>query len=91
MRVGKPVALGVIVTIMTGAFGDTLVGTVVVVATARAARALAAFVGREAVVVALAVWMVSTIVVAAAKSASRGSDAVWALLVAAAAAGVWLV
>ena len=81
MRVGKPVALVVIATIMAGAFGDTLVGTV----------SAAALVGREAVVVALAVWMVSTLVVAAAKSVSRGSDTVWALLVAAAAAGVWLV
>ena len=72
MRAGKPAALAAIVTIMA-AFGDTLVGTVSVVATAKAARVLAAVVGREAVVVALAVWMVSTIVVAAAKSASRGS------------------
>lgn len=80
--------LVVIATIMA-AFGDSLVGTVSVVA-AKAARVLAAVVGREAVV-ALAVWMVSTVVVAAAKSASRGSDTVWALLVAAAAAAVWLV
>jgi hypothetical protein len=76
MRIGKPAALVVIATIM-GAFGDSLVGTVSVV-------------GCKAVV-ALAVWMVSTVVVAAAKSASRGSDTVWALLVAAAAAAVWLV
>lgn len=92
MRVGKPIALVVIVTIMTAAFGDTLGETVAVLAGAKAAaRMVAAVVGREAVIVAVAVWMLSTVVVATAKLASRGSDTVWALLVAAAVSAVWFV
>jgi hypothetical protein len=83
MRVGKPVALVVIVTIMTAAVGGTLGETVAIVAGAKAAA--------RAVIVAVAVWMLSTAVVSTAKRASRGSDTVWALLVAAAAGAVWLI
>ena len=83
MRAGKPVALVVLAITMKALLGDTLLETVSLVATAKAAvRVLVAVVGHKAVLVAVAVWMLS---------ASRGSDAVWALLVAAAAAGVWLV
>lgn len=72
MRFGKPVALVVLAMTMKALLGDTLLETVSLVVTAKAA---------VRVLVAVAVWVLST---------SRGSDAVWALLVAAA-AGVWLV